>query len=105
MSRARRRPAGPPRCRDCKAPIAFFGSPFTGSLRAFDPRPADAHQLRPSYPVENNTRAWRDRDLVEDLMVRTGITQAEAEEEAAAMPRHTLHTCPITDTEPEEGHR
>lgn len=101
-ARRRRGPRGPARCRDCRAPIAFYGSPFTGARRAFDARPVDPRQLgqlpQPAFPVENGSRAWRLEQLVEELMVRHGVGHAEALDEAHAMPWHTLHSCPTPAT-------
>jgi len=93
---ARRRRRGPPRCRDCNAPVVFFRSPSTGTWRPFAPRPVDPSQQHPgpAYPVEGNVWAWPYRDLVEDLMVRHRYSQAEAEDEAHDLPWHIPHDCP-----------
>ena len=103
MSRRRSR-RGPPRCKDCKAPIVFFRSPMTGNYRPFDPRPVDPNQqhVRPPCPVENDRHAWPYRALIEDLMVRLGCSEPEAEEHARAMPWHMPHTCKNTTQEPEQ---
>lgn len=101
MSRRRRR-SGPPRCKDCRAPVIFFRSPFTGGWRPFEVKPIGAAMhAGEAFPVENNVRAWRYRDLVEDLMVRLGISEPEAEEHAHAMPWHVPHNCP-NRPEPQE---
>jgi hypothetical protein len=96
MTRGRRR--GTPRCNDCKAPVIFFRSPFTGGWRPFEAKPISPGQMHTAaaYPIENNVRAWLYRDLVEDLMVRRGIGQLEAEDEAHAMPWHAVHNCHAT---------
>lgn len=95
MSRRRSR-RGPPRCRDCQAPVVFFRNPMTNRWRPFDPKPVDkAQQLpRAAWVVENNTWAWPVAYLVEDLMVRLPCSHDEAEEHAHAMPWHLPHDCP-----------
>lgn len=96
MSRRRRRGSGPPRCKDCYRPVRFFRSSVTGRWRPFEPKPVNPHQQlpAPAWPVENNVLAWPFRDLVEDLMVRRTCSQAEAEDEAHAMPSYLPHQCP-----------
>jgi hypothetical protein len=94
---ARKRPRrGPAQCRNCRAPIAFFLSPFmTGQVRAFNPYPVDprVQSGAASYPVLGR-QAYRLPDLVDQLMVLRQCSHSEAEEEAADLPRHTFHACP-----------
>lgn len=99
----RRRRSGPPRCKDCNAPVVFFRSPFTGGWRPFEAKPmSPGRQHAEAFPIENNVRAWLYRDLVEDLMVRRGIGRQEAEDEAHAMPWHVVHNCPNRPEEPDQ---
>jgi hypothetical protein len=81
---------------NCQRPVLFFRSPYSGRWRPFEPKPVDTTQQlpAPAYPIENQTIWWPYRDLVEDLMVRHHCSQAEAEDEAHAMPWHLPHTCP-----------
>lgn len=89
-----RKRTGPPRCESCRLPVVFFRSPFTGALRAFNPKPADMRQqLAGAHPVYAG-RAWRLADLVEELMVVRRCSHEEAKEEALDVPWHTLHACP-----------
>lgn len=103
---ARKRHHGPTRCRNCKAPVAFFRSPFTGNVRAFNPKPVDmrTQQVEAAYPVWN-LRAYKLRDLVEDLLVARRCSHAEAEEEAHDLPWHTLHACPNPTADSSGGER
>jgi hypothetical protein len=84
-----------PRCRDCRAPIAWYLSPFTGKVRKFDARPVDGrtHTGAPAYPVEGR-RAWKFTVLVDDLQVRRECSRDDAEAEAYDMPWHVAHDCP-----------
>lgn len=84
------------RCQWCKAPIAWFTSPFGGRLAKFDAKPVDGrtHAGAPAYPVENGRRAWRLPPLVEELQVRRETSREAAQDEAYDMPWHTLHDCP-----------
>lgn len=93
MARRRAR-RGPPTCQDCRQVIAWFHTP-TGQWRRFDPKPVDArhHNGPPACPVENGRIVWRYRELVEDLMVRREISQADAEDEARDMPWYVPHNC------------
>lgn len=92
MNRRRRSP----RCNDCGRPVTFFRSAITGKWRPFDPKPVRIGQqlTSPAWVVENNATAWPYRDLVEDLRVRRQCSQADAEDEAHAMPWHLPHDCP-----------
>ena len=67
--------------------------------RTFDPKAADLRQTtgQVAYPIEAN-RAWRFRELVEDLMVRRLCSETEAQEEAYAVPWHVPHHCPESET-------
>lgn len=99
MPRKRR---GTPRCNSCNRPIVFFRAPSTGNWRPFDPTPVDGRtyqgQHGPAYPIESG-RAWRLRDLVEELMIRHQQGEAVALDEAYAFTWHVAHTCttPTTD--------
>lgn len=99
--RKRRGPAGPPRCDTCKAPIAFYGSPFTGSPRPFNPRPVDPHTVQGAYPVMSR-RAYRLDELVEVIQVQRECSAEEASDEIYDMPWHTLHACPEPDQESDD---
>ena len=104
MSRRRRRPKGPPRCKDCGRPVAWFRWAHTGHWRTFEPAPVRvAGQHAAAYPVEGGARAWLHRDLVEDLMVRRRCSESDAEAEARDMPWHALHFCPTTPEPDPEG--
>lgn len=88
-------------CNDCAGRITFIRSPYTGDWRPFDPKPIDraTHQGAVPYPVENE-RAWKSRELIEDLMVRRRLSRDEAEREVNDMPWHVPHRCPpLTTTE------
>jgi hypothetical protein len=82
------------RCRSCKAPVVFFRSPFTGNVRAFNPKPIDMRTplVEAAYPVLNR-RAYKLHDVIEELVVVRRCSTAEAEEEARDLPWHTLHAC------------
>lgn len=95
MARKRR---SPPRCGECRQPIAWFR--LRGTWRPFNParfsptRPAPGSATAAAaYPVEGKT-AWLMAALVEELMGRRECTRAEAEEEALDMPWHAVHVCP-----------
>lgn len=92
---SRRKHKGPPRCRDCDAPVEFFLSPYTGRWRTFNPKPVNLREglHERAYPVEGR-RAWKYTELVEELMGRLGLAHAEAEAEVRDMPWHSLHDCP-----------
>jgi len=94
--RKTRRHRGPALCRNCRAPIAFFRSPFTDGVRIFNAKPVDMRgQLAEvAYPVLGR-QAYRLRDVVDQLMVMRQCSHGEAEEEARDLPWHTLHACPI----------
>lgn len=98
MSRSRTAP-----CNACGGQVVFFRSPHSGSWMPFDPKPIDraAHQGITPYPIENE-RAWKTRELVEDLMVRHQQSRDEAEREVNDMPWHVPHRCP--NRIPEEDH-
>lgn len=85
----------PARCPDCHQPTVWLASPWSGRWRRFDPTPLNgrAHNGPTAYPVEGR-RAWRVRDLVEELMIRRDCSRAEAEDEAYDMPFHVPHVCP-----------
>jgi len=88
------------RCRSCGAPVVFFRSPFTSNVRTFDPEVLEAsHPLTgvKVFPVLVKA-AMRPGDLVALLRERHGLTQIQAETEAAAHPHYRLHDC-----EPTEG--
>lgn len=93
-SRGRR---GPARCRGCDAPVIFLFSPFTSSLRTFDPTPVEpSHPLAgvKAFPVLSR-RAFRPADLVEHLQVLRECTSSEARDEIQDLPWHLIHECPI----------
>lgn len=104
----RRRRRGPPRCKDCNALVVFFRSARTGAWMPFDPRPLSGRDHPGSvgrlWVIENAATAWPLRELVEDLMVRREISQAEADDEAHDMPWYQTHICtrPTTTDSPEE---
>lgn len=82
-----------PRCHTCKERITFFGSPFTGNTRAFDPTPVDPRTYPGvAYPVMSG-RAYRFLDLVEVTQVRLELSSDEAEQQVRDMPWHVLHQC------------
>ena len=99
------------RCRrdGCDAEIAFFRSPFTGNVRAFDARPVDGRDPRTTtaFPVMGR-QAYKFPDLVELVQVQRQCTDVEAEAEVRDMPWHTLHDCATdsdtTTTEEENTH-
>lgn len=94
MAKTRRKHTGPPWCHDCRLPVVFFRSPFTGQLRTFNPKPVDMRQqLAGAYPVYAG-RAWKLADLVEEPMVIRRCSHEEARAEATDLPWHTLHACP-----------
>lgn len=84
-----------PRCNDCKQPVAWFFSPYTGRLRPFDPTPVSPHSQSLAYPVEGR-RAWKLHELVDDLQARRETSEETARAEAYDMPWHKPHTCPTT---------
>ena len=90
----RRRQRGPAQCRTCRAQVAFFRSPFTGQVRAFNPKPIDMRtpMVEAAYPVYGRS-AYRLADVVDLLMAERLCTRAEAEEEARDLPWHTFHAC------------
>ena len=90
----------------CGAEIAFFRSPFTGNLRAFNARPVDGRNPGPgAYPVMGRS-AYKFPVLVELIQVQRECTDVEAETEVRDMPWHTLHDCssssPHRDTHEKE---
>ena len=93
--KTRRRQHGPPRCRSCNLPVAFFRSPFTGNMRAFNPKPVDMRTplVDAAYPVFGG-QAYKLADVVDLLLVARRCSRAEAEDEARDLPWHTLHACP-----------
>lgn len=96
MGRGRR---GPARCREsnCKAPVVFFRSPYTGRPRTFDPSPVDAdHPLAGvrAFPVLGGSAAYKPAELVGVLQVQRECSTAEAEAEIRDMPWHLIHECP-----------
>lgn len=103
MSRTGRRRRGPPRCTSCGAPFVWIRAPGTGNWCPFDPSPVDRRglQTRVAYPVEAE-RAWYPRDLIEDLMIRRHITEAEAAVEVDDMPWHTIHDCSLSPHHPDQ---
>lgn len=90
----------PARCRNCKAPVVFFRSPFTSNVRAFNPKPVDMRTplVDAAYPVLGR-QAYKFADVVDELTALRRCSTAEAEEEAQDLPWHTLHACPIPTTE------
>ena len=84
-----------PRCGTCQQPFRWLA--WGRSWRKFEPHPVDGrpHDGPPAYPVETK-RAWRIRELVEDLMVRRQVGHDEAEDEVYAMPWFVPHVCPPT---------
>lgn len=95
MRRRARRAAQAPRCRDCDAPITFFGSPFApASPRPFNPKPLDGHSAAAvgAYPVHGR-RAWRFDDLVDVIQVQRESSRPAAEEEVRDMTWYQLHAC------------
>lgn len=83
------------RCKSegCDQELAFYRSPFTGNLRAFDARPVDGRNPVPgSYPVLGRT-AYKFPVLVELIQVQRECTDVEAESEVRDMPWHTIHDC------------
>lgn len=104
---SRRRQRGPARCLSCSRPVVLFGSPFTGKWRTFEPTPVDPtlrQDLSDVFPVEGR-RAWKPRELVEDLMVRRRVTQAGAEREVYDMTWYQLHRCPDDESRPHAAAR
>lgn len=97
----RRRHRGPPKCRSCDRPVAFFVSPFSDKWRPFEPRPVDRSGIQvEAFPVEGR-RAWRPRDLIEDLQVRPHPrTESEARQEVDDLDWYALHRCPEHDERP-----
>lgn len=99
------------RCRrdGCNAEIAFFRSPHTGNVRAFDATPLDGRSPTPdAFPVYSRT-AYKFPVLVELIQVQRQCSDVEAEAEVRDMPWHTLHDCDGTDqssttTEKENTH-
>jgi hypothetical protein len=102
--RGRRRPAGQLRCSNCKAPITFFASPFTGSRRPFNPKALDGHDLLAgqAFPVMSG-RAYKLPDLIEVIQVQRECSSTEAEAEVRDMPWHTIHACEPTTAPPATG--
>lgn len=90
------------RCNDCQTPVVWFRT-WTGSWRLFDAKPVDGrtHTGAPAYPVEGR-RAWKIRDLVEDLQARREASTEAAETEAYDMPWHIPHECPPGTNETRE---
>lgn len=77
----------------------FFRWAVGGQWRTFEPRPVDQRTMHgTAFPVCDR-RAWRFRELVEDLMVRRECSQADAEGEARDVPWYQPHTCPTTEGE------
>ena len=77
------------------APIAFFFSPFTGSLRTFDPKPVEpSHPLAgvKAFPVLSR-RAFRPADLVDHLQVLRECSTSDAQDEIQDLPWHLIHEC------------
>lgn len=98
MSRRRNRGrrGGPSLCRGCGAPIVFFFSPFTGSLRTFDPKPVEpSHPLAgvKAFPVLSR-RAFRPAELVDHLQVLRECSTSDAQDEIQDLPWHLIHECP-----------
>lgn len=97
----------PARCRrtGCGAEIAFFRSPFTGNVRAFDAKPIDGRNPTPdAYPIYSRT-AYKFAVLVELIQVQRQCSDVEAEAEVRDMPWHTIHDCtglpPASTTDPD----
>lgn len=91
---------GPVRCNGCGAHVVFFGSPFTGKRRTFDPTSVDdTHPLAgvKAFPVLGGTRAYKQADLVELLQVQRRCSDVEAADEVRDMPWHVVHECPPAD--------
>lgn len=99
MARRRRRRA----CQSCGRPVTFLISPFSDNWRTFEPTPVDRLSSAQvvAYPVESR-RAWRPRDLVEDLMVRRRVSEDAARQEVDDMPWYQLHHCPQHDDQPDD---
>lgn len=90
------------RCPDCKNSVRWIR--LRGGWRTFHPTPVDGRRhTAAAYPVENNGRvATPFVDLVEDVQVRLGVSQPEAEDHVYAMPWYALHACPTTTTSKED---
>lgn len=98
MSRRR----GPARCRDCGTPVVFLRSPFTGSMRPFNPTPVDGRDplAVTAYPVLGRA-AFKYADLVEHIQIQRGCSDTEAADEVRDMPWRFIHDCTTTTSEEE----
>jgi hypothetical protein len=89
-------PRGGPKCRDCGAPIVFFGAPSSPKQCPFDPAPvAPSHPLAGvrAFPVLGGRKAYRPAHLAEVLQVQRMSTISAAQDEVQDLPWHLIHEC------------
>lgn len=75
--------------------MIFLGSPFTGSLRTFDPKPVEPSDPRAgvrAFPVLSR-RAYKPSVLAEVLQVQRECSLTEAQDEIQDLPWHVIHEC------------
>lgn len=87
---------GPARCKDCRAHVVFYRSPFTGKVRTFEAKPVEpSHPLAgvKAFPVLGGTAAYRPAHLAEMLQVQRMCSDAEAADEVRDMPWYLIHDC------------